>query len=154
MWPGSGHGVERVRRREESSRGIQAVAARTAMVAGPVQALVVKPRDVSQGAQEGGGGEDALGVVRMQPEAFPFRCSECARLLPDVGWHPHSAEVVEVSCTAQFGYLGLVQAAKFGCGGSQLGDAGRVAGEGGSHEIGEVTSAATASSICRERRSL
>ena len=81
-------GGEQARRRRERRGGGSAVVARA------VETLVVEAGDRRERGQERGAGEDALGVVGVQPDPLPVVRRERARLLPDADRDRHPPEIV------------------------------------------------------------
>ncbi len=110
-----------------------------AVIARAVQPLVVRRGDRSEPGEEWRPAQDALGLIRVEPDLFPLVRRERTRLLPDAGRDAHSADIVDQRCSADRHRLGSGEAAPLGRGHRELGHPRRVTDQVRRGQVGEVT---------------
>ena len=110
MRPALGHRLKRVRRSQYPGRDADGGAATAAVVAGPVEALVVQTGDGGHGRQRHRRREDSLRVVRMHARLLPLGRGQRSRFLPHRVRDPASAEVVEERGYTEMGDRLVVEA--------------------------------------------
>ena len=79
---------------EDAGRLVELGRAHAAVIAGAVEALVVRARDLADRCERRGLREGAFGEVRVQPHALPLSERERGGLLPDRVRHADAAEVM------------------------------------------------------------
>jgi hypothetical protein len=138
MRPRLGHRVEGVGRGEQPRRHAELRTRSPAVIAGPVEALVVGPCDRRERREKRRAREHALGVVRVQAHLLPFVWRKRSRLLPDARVHRHATEVMDEPGPPDRSPTYRVDLAGACSHAGELRDAGGVAGEVGRDEVGEV----------------
>jgi hypothetical protein len=123
-------GGEQARRRRDLRGGGSAVVARA------VETLVVEAGNRRERGQEPGAGEDALGVVGVQPDPLPVVRRERRGLLPDAGRDRHPPKIVHQPAAPDLHQVSVLEAAPLRRRCGQLGDTGRVA-----HQVRRARSA-------------
>ena len=138
--PRLGHRVVGVGRGQQSGRQRELGAGRPAVIAGSVEALVVRSRDRGQCREERRARENSLAVVGVQANLLPFIGRQRTGLLPDPRVDRHPAEVVEKPRPADRG-----RALRIDAGNAarrprrQLGDADGVTREVRRDQVGEIS---------------
>ena len=138
MRPRLGHRVVGVGGREQARRQREVRAGDTTVIAGAVEALVVRSGDRRERRQELRAREDALGVVGVEPHLLDLVRRQRPGFLPDPHIDGHPPEVVDERRAAHGADAGVVEPATLRRRRGQLRHASGVTGEVRRHQIGEV----------------
>jgi hypothetical protein len=136
--PRLGHGVVGVGGGEQARRLREIRGGGSAVVARAIQPLVVEAGHGYQCGQERRAGEDALGVVGVQPDPFPVVRRERRRLLPDTDRNRHPPEIVHQRSSPELQQVSGLKTTLLARRRGQLGDTGRVADQVRRGKIGKV----------------
>ena len=135
--PWLGHRVVGVSGGKQARRWIERRGGSSAVITGAVQSLVVGARDRGERGKKGRARQNALGVIRVQPDPLPFVRRQRAGPIPDPSRHRDPPQVVHECGAPDRLALAARQAPVLRRLRDQPCHSGRVANQGRRHEIGK-----------------